>query len=54
LDARNKELQTEDHLRSIAERENGRLNQENIRLEKELIKLKEKRNTQEVGSIKAD
>jgi hypothetical protein len=48
LDARNKELKTEEHLVSIAEREKGRLNQENQRLQKEFAKLKEKRNTHEV------
>lgn len=46
--ARKNELSTEDHLKSIAEREAGRLKQENKRLEFELQKLKEKRNTCEV------
>jgi hypothetical protein len=50
LEARNKELKTEEHLVSIAEREKGRLNQENQRLLKEFGKLKEKRNTHEVYS----
>jgi hypothetical protein len=48
LIARKNELSTEDHLKSIAEREAGRLKQENKRLEFELQKLKEKRNTCEV------
>jgi coiled-coil domain-containing protein 39 len=48
FNARKNELQTEDHLRSIAERENGRLMQENQRLLKELAKLEEKRNANEV------
>lgn len=39
---------TENHLKSIAERENGRLNQENQRLVYELGKIKEKRNLCEV------
>ncbi|CAF0859941.1 unnamed protein product [Brachionus calyciflorus] len=44
LNARKNELITESHLKSIAERENGRLNQENQRLAQELAKIKEKRN----------
>lgn len=48
LEARRNELQTENHLKSIAEREKGRLWQENERLENELEKLKEKRNMHEV------
>jgi hypothetical protein len=47
LNARKKELSTEEHLKSIAERENGRLFQENQRLMFELTKLKEKRNMHE-------
>ena len=49
LIARKNELTTEDHLKSLAEREAGRLKQENQRLEYELQKLKEKRNTCEVN-----
>lgn len=48
LNARKNELSTENHLKSIAERENGRLNQENQRLVQELSKIKEKRNLCEV------
>lgn len=48
LQARKNELKTEDHLRSIAERENGRLVQENQRLISQLEKLKETRNAHEV------
>ncbi len=47
--ARKKELQTEEHLRAIAERENGRLTQENDRLDHDLSKIKEKRNQNEVS-----
>ncbi len=49
LMARKKEMQTEEHLRAIADRENGRLKQENERLDTELSKLKEKRNQNEVS-----
>lgn len=45
LNARKNELTTEEHLKSIAEREAGRLKQENSRIVGELSKLKEKRNT---------
>ncbi len=48
LSARKHELETEEHLRAIAEREAGRLNQENQRLTQQLEKLKEKRNIHEV------
>ena len=48
LVARKHELETEDHLRSIAERESGRLSQENQRLKDQLAKLKDKRNIHEV------
>ena len=48
LEARRNELATENHLKAIAERENGRLYQENERLENQLEKLKEKRNLHEV------
>jgi hypothetical protein len=51
LMARKNELKTEEHLKSIADRENGRLKQENSRLDAELAKLKEKRNQNEVTSF---
>lgn len=47
LEARKNELSTENHLKAIAEREKGRLWQENERLETELDNLKEKRNMHE-------
>ena len=47
LEARKNELTTENHLNSIAERERGRLEQENMRLAAELDKLNEKRNLHE-------
>lgn len=50
MEARRNELETENHLKSIADRENGRLNQENERLENQLDKLKEKRNLHEVSN----
>lgn len=49
MNARKKEITTEKHLKSIGEREAGRLKQENQRLAFELQKLKDKRNTCEVG-----
>ena len=52
LTARKHELETEEHLRAIAERESGRLNQENQRLAQQLEKLKEKRNIHEVSNFK--
>lgn len=52
LNARKKEINTEKHLKSIGERESGRLRQENQRLEYELQKLKDKRNTCEVKLIR--
>ena len=48
LNARNAEIETEDHLLKIAEREEGRLKQEILKLEKELDDLKEKKNIYEV------
>jgi UDP-glucose:O-linked fucose beta-1,3-glucosyltransferase len=48
LQARKNEHQTEEHLKSIADRENGRLHQENQKLLKQLEELKEKRNLHEV------
>lgn len=49
LQARKNEHKTEEHLKSIAERENGRLVQENQILMSELEKLKETRNAHEVN-----
>ena len=51
MSARKHELETEEHLRAIAEREAGRLNQENQRLTQQLEKLKEKRNIHEVNIL---
>ena len=48
LEARKKELTTEEHLKAIGEREKGRLDQENQRLYKELDSFKESRNILEV------
>ena len=47
--ARKKEIETEDHLKKIAEREEGRLEQEIQRLQKEMDELKERKNIYEVG-----
>ena len=48
LRARKHEHKTEEHLKSIAERENGRLIQENQKLVKQIEDLKEKLNSNEV------
>ena len=48
MEARNKEIETEDHMFKIAEREEGRLLQEIKRLKKELDELKEQKNIYEV------
>ena len=48
MSARKKEVETESHLLTIAEREEGRLKQEIKKLEKELEDLKEKKNVFEV------
>ncbi|BFZ06218.1 hypothetical protein BsWGS_09257 [Bradybaena similaris] len=45
VNARQKEAQTENHMLKIAEREEGRLNQEIARLMKEMDELKERKNT---------
>ncbi|XP_021365244.1 coiled-coil domain-containing protein 39-like [Mizuhopecten yessoensis] len=42
--ARNKEIETENHMLQIAEREEGRLQQEISKLEKDLEEIKEKKN----------
>ncbi|XP_074657844.1 coiled-coil domain-containing protein 39-like [Tubulanus polymorphus] len=47
VNARIKELETETHLKKVAEREGGRLKQEIQRLNKELEELKEKKNISE-------
>lgn len=46
--ARKKEIDTENHMLMIAQREEGRLKQEVRKLEKELEELKEKKNVFEV------
>ncbi|CAL1542998.1 unnamed protein product [Lymnaea stagnalis] len=50
--ARQKEAETEEHLLRIAEREEGRLKQEVVRLNKEKDELKEKKNTYENNVFK--
>ena len=50
LGARKNEVDTEEHMHKIAEREEGRLRHEIQKLEKELEELKEKRNIHEVRS----
>ena len=46
--ARTNEIETEDHLLKIADREEGRLNQEINRIQKEMEELKEQKNIYEV------
>ena len=48
VNARKKEVETESHLLTIAEREEGRLKQEIQKLTKEVEDLKEKKNAFEV------
>ena len=48
VNARKSEVNTEDHLCKLAEREEGRLQHEIRRLEKEMADLKEKKNIYEV------
>ena len=48
--ARKKEIETEDHLKKIAEREEGRLEQEIQRLQNEMDELKERKNIYEVDN----
>jgi hypothetical protein len=48
VNARKNEIETEQHLQKVAEREEGRLKQEITRLGKENEELKEKRNIYEV------
>ncbi|XP_059163653.1 coiled-coil domain-containing protein 39-like [Physella acuta] len=50
--ARQKEVETEDHLFKIAEREDGRLKQEILRLKKQMDDLKEKKNSHENNIFK--
>lgn len=52
VSARKKEVETESHLLTIAEREEGRLKQEITKLEKELEDLKEKKNVFENNIFK--
>ncbi|KAK2144272.1 hypothetical protein LSH36_772g01071 [Paralvinella palmiformis] len=47
VDARRKEIETEQHLQKVAEREEGRLKQEILRLEMDYEELKEKKNIYE-------
>ena len=49
VDARKKEIETEQHLKRIAEREEGRLEQEVQKLQKEMDELKERKNIYEVN-----
>lgn len=51
--AREKETETEEHFKILADREVGRLQQEIQRLENELVALREKKNTQENKIFKA-
>ena len=51
MEARKKEVETEDHMMKIAEREEGRLGQEIRRLKKELDELKEQKNIYEVSIV---
>nr|XP_014341535.1 PREDICTED: coiled-coil domain-containing protein 39 isoform X2 [Latimeria chalumnae] len=51
--AREKEIETEEHFKTLAEREMGRLKQEILRLENEMISLREKRNIQENNIFRA-
>ncbi|XP_069829905.1 coiled-coil domain-containing protein 39 isoform X1 [Dendropsophus ebraccatus] len=51
--AREKEIESEEHFKTLAEREIGRLKQEIHRLENELVSLREKKNSQENSIFKA-
>ncbi|XP_073485009.1 coiled-coil domain-containing protein 39 [Aquarana catesbeiana] len=51
--AREKEIESEEHFKTLAERESGRLKQEIQRLENELVSLREKKNNQENNIFKA-
>lgn len=51
--AREKEIESEEHFKTLAERETGRLKQEIQRLENELVSLREKKNNQENNIFKA-
>ena len=46
--ARANEIETEDHMKQVAQREKGRLKQEILRLENDLADLKERKNMYEV------
>ncbi|XP_069474770.1 coiled-coil domain-containing protein 39 [Ambystoma mexicanum] len=52
--AREKETETEEHFKILADREVGRLQQEIQRLENELVTLRERKNTQENNIFKAN
>ena len=54
VNARKNEIETEDHLHKIAQREEGRLRHEIKRLSRDLEDLKEKRNIHEVCPSLAD
>jgi len=43
-----KDIATEAHMIAIAEREEGRINQETIRYNKEMVELRDRRNRMEV------
>ncbi|XP_066457641.1 coiled-coil domain-containing protein 39 [Eleutherodactylus coqui] len=51
--AREKEIESEEHFKTLTEREIGRLKQEIHRLENELVSLREKKNSQENNIFKA-
>ncbi|XP_069583356.1 coiled-coil domain-containing protein 39 isoform X2 [Ranitomeya imitator] len=51
--AREKEIESEEHFKTLSEREIGRLTQEMHRLENELVSLREKKNSQENNIFKA-
>ncbi|XP_073434873.1 coiled-coil domain-containing protein 39 [Dendrobates tinctorius] len=51
--AREKEIESEEHFKTLSEREIGRLTQEIHRLENELVSLREKKNSQENNIFKA-
>ena len=48
MDAHTKEIETEEHMYMLADREEGRLNQEQIKIKNKLADTREKRNSLEV------